>query len=322
MATRKRDDELIQHDNKMRIWTRSGKFRKVEKTRIVYGLETLHDADANDNINDCVAPHDASTNDHFHWHPHERSAHSLSQCSLVSVISSAHAPWLKTFEFHVISIVMSMWAFLLDLTLPFYFLHYLTHFFFFLQFLKFVLNLHTPPNESMDSTDEFSLSTHELPMESRAKVEPGSCKQSIYTHFPKDPNCDICLKTKIISASCSRSWHWRHCGATVQQVMQSTTSQTSHSTSTVGLMERTRWASTPRLAIDRDEWKSERCDRRGAILRIGRPPTEWIGRKVCQWRRAIVPCPMSHSTSRQLHKTAQHVNTTPQMTYFFGAKRV
>ena len=28
-----------------------------------------------------------------------------------------------------------------------------------LQFLKFVVNLHTPPNESMDSTDEFSLST-------------------------------------------------------------------------------------------------------------------------------------------------------------------
>ena len=30
MATGKSDDELIQHDNKMRIGTRSGKFRKVE----------------------------------------------------------------------------------------------------------------------------------------------------------------------------------------------------------------------------------------------------------------------------------------------------
>ena len=28
-------------------------------------------------------------------------------------------------------------------------------------------------------------SSHELPMESRAKVEPGSGKHSIYTHFPK-----------------------------------------------------------------------------------------------------------------------------------------
>ena len=48
---------------------------------------------------------------------------------------------------------------LLDLTLPFYFLHFLTSLIFFLQFLKFVVNLHTPPNEGMDSTDEISVST-------------------------------------------------------------------------------------------------------------------------------------------------------------------
>ena len=30
MATGKRDDELIQHDNKMSIGTPTGKFRKVE----------------------------------------------------------------------------------------------------------------------------------------------------------------------------------------------------------------------------------------------------------------------------------------------------
>ena len=41
-------------------------------------------------------------------------------------------------------------------------------------------------------------------MESRAKLEPGSGKHSVYTHFPKDPNCDICLKTKITRASCRR----------------------------------------------------------------------------------------------------------------------
>ena len=41
----------------------------------------------------------------------------------------------------------------------FYFLHFLTYLIFFLQFLKFVVYLHTPPNESMDSTHEFSLST-------------------------------------------------------------------------------------------------------------------------------------------------------------------
>ena len=46
--------------------------------------------------------------------------------------------------------------------------------------------------------------SHELPMESRAKVEPGSGKHSVHTHIPKDPNCDICWKTKITRASCIR----------------------------------------------------------------------------------------------------------------------
>ena len=49
-----------------------------------------------------------------------------------------------------------------------------------------------------------SSSSHELPMESRAKEEPGSGKHVVYTHFSKDPNCDICLKTKITRASCRR----------------------------------------------------------------------------------------------------------------------
>ena len=49
-----------------------------------------------------------------------------------------------------------------------------------------------------------SSSSHELPMESRAKVESGSDKHSVYTHFSKDPNCDICLKTKMTRASCRR----------------------------------------------------------------------------------------------------------------------
>ena len=41
-------------------------------------------------------------------------------------------------------------------------------------------------------------------MEPRAKVEPGSGKHNVYTHFPKNPNCDTCLKTKITRASCRR----------------------------------------------------------------------------------------------------------------------
>ena len=49
-----------------------------------------------------------------------------------------------------------------------------------------------------------AISFHELPMESRAKVAPGSGKHSAKTHFPMEPNCDICLKTQIARASCRR----------------------------------------------------------------------------------------------------------------------
>ena len=48
-------------------------------------------------------------------------------------------------------------------------------------------------------TSSFS---HDLPLEPRAKVVSGNHR--ILTHFPKDPNCDICLKTKITRVSCRR----------------------------------------------------------------------------------------------------------------------
>ena len=35
-------------------------------------------------------------------------------------------------------------------------------------------------------------------------MELGSGKHSVYMHFPKDPNCDICLKAKITRSSCRR----------------------------------------------------------------------------------------------------------------------
>ena len=35
-------------------------------------------------------------------------------------------------------------------------------------------------------------------------MEPDLGKHSIYSHFPKDPNCDTCLKTKTTRASCRR----------------------------------------------------------------------------------------------------------------------
>ena len=49
-----------------------------------------------------------------------------------------------------------------------------------------------------------SSSSRELPMESRAKVVAGPGKHSIYSHFPKHRNCDICFRTKITRASCRR----------------------------------------------------------------------------------------------------------------------
>ena len=53
-------------------------------------------------------------------------------------------------------------------------------------------------------SQDTSKSSHELLMEPRAKVEPGSVKHSVSTHFPKDPSCDIWLKTKITGISCRR----------------------------------------------------------------------------------------------------------------------
>ena len=57
-----------------------------------------------------------------------------------------------------------------------------------------------PANKDQDT----SSSPHELPTESSAKVVLGLGKHSVYKHFLKDTNCDICLKTKITRASCRR----------------------------------------------------------------------------------------------------------------------
>ena len=37
-----------------------------------------------------------------------------------------------------------------------------------------------------------------------ARLVAGFQRYSVYTHFPKDPKCDICLKMKITMASCRR----------------------------------------------------------------------------------------------------------------------
>ena len=77
MATGKSDDELLQLDNKMRIWTRSENSEKwkiydlVTKHKVnandnIYACVTLHDTNVNDNIYACVALHNAHTSNHIH----------------------------------------------------------------------------------------------------------------------------------------------------------------------------------------------------------------------------------------------------------------
>ena len=57
-----------------------------------------------------------------------------------------------------------------------------------------------PEQRSQDT----SKSSRELPTEPRAKVEPGSGLPCVFSHFPQDPNCNICLKTKITRSFCRR----------------------------------------------------------------------------------------------------------------------
>ena len=45
-------------------------------------------------------------------------------------------------------------------------------------------------------------SSHEPSLEPMRSVDLG--KHSVYTHFPKDRNCEICQRTKITRASCRR----------------------------------------------------------------------------------------------------------------------
>ena len=50
--------------------------------------------------------------------------------------------------------------------------------------------------------DSHASSSHELSLEPMRSVDLG--KHSVYTHFPKDRNCEICQRTKITRAPCRR----------------------------------------------------------------------------------------------------------------------
>ena len=57
-------------------------------------------------------------------------------------------------------------------------------------------------DESVPEHRDASSSFHELPSEPRTKVVSG--KHSIFTHFPRDRNCDICLRNKNTRVSCRK----------------------------------------------------------------------------------------------------------------------
>ena len=52
--------------------------------------------------------------------------------------------------------------------------------------------------------DSHASSSHEVSLELILKRREGLCKHSVYTHFPKDRNCEICQRTKITRAPCRR----------------------------------------------------------------------------------------------------------------------
>ena len=52
--------------------------------------------------------------------------------------------------------------------------------------------------------DSDANSSHELPLEPTPARSVDWGKHSVYTHFPKDRNCEICLRIKTTGAPCRR----------------------------------------------------------------------------------------------------------------------
>ena len=52
--------------------------------------------------------------------------------------------------------------------------------------------------------DSHTSSSHEVSLEPTFKRREDLGKHSVYTLFPKDRNCEICQRTKITRALCSR----------------------------------------------------------------------------------------------------------------------
>ena len=58
--------------------------------------------------------------------------------------------------------------------------------------------------EVPERRDSHSSSSHEASLEPTTKRREDLGKHSVYTHFHKDRNCEICKRTKITRAPCRR----------------------------------------------------------------------------------------------------------------------
>ena len=58
--------------------------------------------------------------------------------------------------------------------------------------------------EFPEHRDSHASSSHEVSLEPTPTRSEDLGKRSVYTHFPKDRNCEICKRTKITRAPCRR----------------------------------------------------------------------------------------------------------------------
>ena len=59
-------------------------------------------------------------------------------------------------------------------------------------------------DEIPEHGDSHASSSHEVSLDPISERREDLCKHSVYTHFPKDRNCEICQRTKITRAPCRR----------------------------------------------------------------------------------------------------------------------
>ena len=59
-------------------------------------------------------------------------------------------------------------------------------------------------DEIPEQADSHASSSHEVSVEPTTKRLEDLGNHSVYTHFPKDRNCEICQRTKITRAPCRR----------------------------------------------------------------------------------------------------------------------